>query len=178
MAINNLIPTAKYFWLTVKHKYFVYKAGRRAGVNRWQLLIHDLSKFGTKELPHYGRQFFGDKSDPEGFAEAWLHHQNVNPHHWEYWIPRTGHIRDSADIVGSKAMPMPLKYAEEMVADWMGACRAYEGHWPTSVKDWIWLQNNKSKMDLHVITKLRLNLTFRRVFNDVDVPFPEAYQIL
>ena len=62
----NTKPTLKYIWLTVKHKVFVFRAGLRTKAPLWRLIIHDWSKFTPSEAPHYGRQFFGDKSDPEG----------------------------------------------------------------------------------------------------------------
>lgn len=137
--MRNIIPTSRYLWLTVKHKAFVFRAGLQTGAPIWRLAIHDWSKFTPTEAPHYGRQFFGAKDDPEGFARAWLHHQNVNPHHWEYWISRTGHDRAS-HIKG--ALRMPMWAVREMVADWMGASRAYGGEWPRDWQSWKWLQDN------------------------------------
>lgn len=139
----------EYAWLTLKHKWFVFLACRRVGVSLWQALVHDLSKFTPAELPAYGRQFFGDKGDPDGFASAWLHHQNVNPHHWEYWIPRSGHSKGED---GPAPLPMPEKYVREMVADWMGASRAYTGSW--EMHDWLY--KNMPKMRLHQKTKCRI----------------------
>lgn len=102
------------------------------------------------EYPHYQRQFFGDKGDPNGFARAWLHHQNHWPHHWEYWITRTNHIRgDTADIVDD-CLPMPEKYVREMVADWLGASRAYTGSWDIGE----WLSKNLQRIRVHPDTRL------------------------
>ena len=114
----------------------------------WRALIHDLSKFTRSELPHYNRQFFGDKGDPQGFAKAWLHHQNRNPHHWEYWITRSDHSHGGSGAVDG-CLPMPARYIREMVADWMGASKAYTGSW------WMqdWLEKNLGKMRLHPTTK-------------------------
>jgi hypothetical protein len=146
----NFIDQFKYAWLTTKHKYFVFLAGLKTKTSLWQLIIHDLSKYGRDELPHYGRQFFGDKSDPEGFMCCWLHHQNYNPHHWEYWFSRSGHTRSTPPLEhdGTKPLPMPEKYVREMVADWMGASKAYEGKWPKR-DEWEWLNKNLSKVRLH-----------------------------
>lgn len=134
--LKRLIWAAQYAWLTVKHKWWVLLAGRKVGgIPFWRLLVHDLSKFGPHELFAYGRQFFGDKGDPDGFAEAWLHHQNVNPHHWEYWMPRTGHVRSDPAMKMPPPLPMPDTYVREMVADWMGASKAYTGSW--DMTDWL-----------------------------------------
>ena len=149
--------TLAYAWATVRHKWFVALACRRVGVGLWRALIHDLSKFTRAELPQYGRQFFGDKGDPDGFARAWLHHQNVNPHHWEYWIPRTGH-KLGPDVDIPSPLPMPETYVREMVADWMGASRAYTGSW--RIGDW--LVKNRPKMRLHPQTSILIDAVMQQ----------------
>jgi len=105
--LKNVIPTVKYVWLTIKHKYFVLRSGLRIGVPIYLLIAHDLSKFSIKEVSHYGRQFYGDMSDSQGFMRAWLHHQNTNPHHWEYWVPRTGHNRCIPTYTANLPLEMP-----------------------------------------------------------------------
>ena len=145
-----------YLWLTIKHKWFVLYAGREF-CSLWRLIKHDWTKFLTSELPHYQRQFFGKKDDPEGFIRAWIHHQNSNDHHWEYWIPRTGHNRCTTPYPDNMPIPMPMAACEEMVADWLGASRAYTGKWPTN-DDWPWMKENASKLRLHDDTRYRLSL--------------------
>ena len=144
-----------YFWLTLKHKWFVFLAGLRTKAPLWRLIIHDWSKFTPAELPHYQRQFFGDKGDPAGFIAAWVHHQNTNPHHWEYWIPRTGHNRCTPPYRDNEPIPMPEWAVREMVADWLGAGRAYEGEWPmgNDPDEWHWYGENYWKMRLHPETR-------------------------
>ena len=159
----NPIWALKYAWITIKHRWFVLLAGLRiirlwSWLNctprcnarfLWRLLIHDLSKFGPNELTHYGRQFFGDRSDPLGFSMAWLHHQRMNNHHWEAWIPITGHNRGGYKDM--EPLPMGTVYILEMVADWQGAGRAYEGKWPGS--DWPWFTKNFGGMTLEDTTR-------------------------
>lgn len=135
----------KYFWLTIKHKWFVFLAGLQTKAPLWRLLIHDWSKFTRPELPHYQRQFFGKADDPLGFMIAWIHHQNYNPHHWEYWIPRSGHNRCAPPFPDNTPIPMPEWAMREMVADWLGASRAYEGTWPKP-GNWKWLEKNFNKI--------------------------------
>jgi hypothetical protein len=149
-------PTIQYFWLTVRHKWFVFLAGRRIGCPLWRLITHDLSKFGPSELRHYGRQFFGKADDPAGFIRCWIHHQNHNDHHWEYWIPRTGHNRCCPPYVDGVPVEMPEGAVLEMVADWFGASRAYEGRWPD--ENWPWLVGSLDKIlpRLHPMTRLRV----------------------
>lgn len=142
----------KYFWSTLRHKWFVLLAGFQVGLSLWQSITHDLSKFTRAELPHYNRWFFVDKDDPNGWLRAWLHHQNFNPHHWEHWIIRTDHTRGRGNIVDG-CLPMPERYVREMIADWMGASRGYTGSWDMSE----WLATNLSKMKLHPVTRQRID---------------------
>lgn len=159
-----MIPTLKYFWLTVKHRWFVFLAGLKVGVPLWRLITHDLSKFSWHELPHYGNRFFGKGDNPEGFIRAWLHHQNQtsNDHHWEYWIPRTGHNRCDPPYPDNKPIRMPYAAALEMVADWMGASRAYEKRWPTT-GNWPWLEENFDKIVVHPETRMFLLETLKKL---------------
>jgi len=147
-----LIPQIKYFILTVKHKYFVFRAGLKLNVSLWRLIKHDLSKFFPSELPYYGNQFYGLKNNPEGFIKAWIKHQNRNDHHWEYWIPRTGHNRCTPPYKDNEPVPMPYSAVKEMVADWLGASRAYEGKW-SEMESWDWFNNNFDKVRVHPETK-------------------------
>ena len=141
----------KYFWSTIRHKWFVIKASFRVGLPLWCALVHDLSKFGQSELPHYNRQFFGDKGDPRGFATAWLHHQNYNPHHWEYWMTRSDHSHGKSGAV-DKCLPMPEIYVREMIADWLGASMTYTGSWDIT----SWSTKNMPNMYLHPDTRQRI----------------------
>ncbi len=145
----------QYLWLTIKHKWFVFLADRRTKAPLWRLIIHDWSKFLPCELPHYQRQFFGKADDPKGFMTAWIHHQNHNPHHWEYWIPRTGHIRCDPPYPNNEPIEMPTWAVREMVADWLGAGRAYDGVWPLP-SDWPWFEKNLPKMNLHPRTRMKI----------------------
>jgi len=122
---------------TIKHKWFVMLAGKKLPkkykVSWYRLIIHDWSKFTFSEAPHYGRSFFGDRKYPEKFDKAWLHHIHCNPHHWQHWIVQSG-----------KLLPMPKKFIHEMVADWMGAGRSYQGSWDMGG----WLINNLNKIEI------------------------------
>ena len=157
-----MVTTWKYFILTIKHKWFVFLAGLKLRVPLFSLLIHDWTKFLPCELPHYGRQFFGRADQPLQFIQTWLHHQNSNKHHWEYWVPRTGHNRCDPPYPNDKPIPMPEWAVREMVADWFGASRAYEGKWH-DVNNWSWLENNKSKFRLHKDTWEILNKVLKEI---------------
>lgn len=124
------------------HIRYVQKACDRLGVPDSQMVRHDQSKWSPEEFPHYARHFHGDKGDLASFQRAWLHHQNHNPHHWEYWISRSHWLND--------ALPMPENYVREMVADWMGASMAYTGSW--SIDEWC--TENIPKMRMHAETRV------------------------
>lgn len=158
-----------YAWLTIKHKWFVFLAGLKTKAPLWRLIIHDWSKFLPSELPHYQRQFFGKTNDPAGFISCWTKHQNRHPHHWEYWIPRTGHNRCNPPYKDNEPINMPWWAVREMVADWLGASRAYEGKWPT-VEDWAWYWNNRDKWRVTVDTRCKINTVLKEIglYKDVD----------
>ncbi len=129
----------RYAIATIRHKWYVLLAGLHLkGIPLWRLLIHDWTKFTPAELPHYNRYFHGDKKNVLEFAAAWNHHENHNPHHWGYWIARTGKY-------AGQPLPMPRAYAREMVADWMGAGRAYNRSWDMTK----WLTDNLPRITLH-----------------------------
>ncbi len=156
----------KYLWLTLKHKWFVLLAGLKVGAPLWRLIIHDWTKLLPRDLRAYNRQFFGDRKDPAEFIYAWVRHQNAHPHHWEYWIPRTGHNRCNPPYPDNEPIPMPKWAVQEMVADWMGASRAYEGRWPGA--DWPWLHENWSKIRVHPLTRAHLRVVLS--VNDLETP--------
>lgn len=144
----------RYFKLFLRHKYYVFKAGRRLGLGIWQLLIHDLSKLSLLEYPHYQRWFFENKNDPDGFAYAWLYHQNRNKHHWDYWIARTGHRIGVQGGYNPHPLPMPEKYVKEMIADWQAAGLCYAG--TDNIQGWI--DDNWHKMKFHEETEWLLDI--------------------
>lgn len=136
----------RFLWVLLQHKWFVLVAGLRCKVPLWRLIIHDWSKFTPTEFGRYARNFQGDYSSSpndrarvsEEFALAWLHHENLNPHHWGYWIPRTGKM-------AGQPMAMPETYVRELIADCHGASRAYTGSWDIAV----WLNTNGRNWRLH-----------------------------
>ena len=147
-------PYWSYLKSLLRHKWFVLLAGLKVGgVPLWRLIVHDMSKFSRFEFRQYAVKFHGQESPVDAdqvsldFAYAWLHHENSNPHHWGYWIPRSGKY-------AGKPLPMPHTYVREMVADWMGAGRTYQGHWDMTK----WLNENLYRMNehWHETTKVRV----------------------
>lgn len=80
---------------------------------------HDESKFSVYEWNAYLQHYYpvGEVSEEEQkkqdkeFQEAWLHHQHVNPHHWQYWV-----LRNDED--GRKVLDMPVEEVINMLCDW------------------------------------------------------------
>jgi hypothetical protein len=161
----TMLASLRFLHATLVHKFWVYRAGRRLRVGVWQLFIHDMSKFRAAEYVPYGRFFYRKPGagwlkasiDPEakpGMLRAWLTHIFRNPHHWQHWC-----LINGASVVATRgtkvnvnpidALRMPTKYVREMVADWMGAGRAYNGAYPADIASWGWWQENKRSLVLH-----------------------------
>jgi hypothetical protein len=130
-------------------------------------LIHDNSKFLPSEwkayVNYYEDQYYNInnrnlespcrenpvwidyKHNVEmAFDKAQNHHQNRNPHHWQYWLYK------NSDVY--VCTPMPESYIREMIADWQGINKAngYNG-------DIIsWYAENKDKIVLYSQTRLRV----------------------
>ena len=144
----------RYLKLLLAHKWYVLQAGLETGVPFWRLLFHDWTKFLPVEFVNYA-QWTAGKRDKQRWIKAWGHHQKRNPHHPEYWLLSwrgDPHYYDDvghyvADFV--TVLPMPETYVREMVADWLGASRAYTGSWNMSQ----WLGANGHKMLLHPETE-------------------------
>ena len=125
-----------YLRYLVRHKWYVYVAGRKLGVSLWRVLIHDWSKFTPAEWGPYARYFYIDQEEyHDQFQQAWLHHLRNNKHHWQAWVL----LNDDGTIV---ALSMPKTYIREMVADWAGAGRAITGEWEVR----RWYDTNSSLM--------------------------------
>jgi hypothetical protein len=149
----------KYLIYLFKHKWFVLLAGLRVGgIPFWRLLVHDYTKFSKAEWSPYVDRFFRGNSgkedktyDPDSFKEAWKHHWQNNPHHWEYWVNHLGarSIYDNTHTQFEEAQIMPVTYVREMVADWIGAGRAITGKWGIEG----WYNNTKGKQNLHYLTR-------------------------
>lgn len=130
------------------HIKYVREAGKELEVSKAQLEVHDMSKWTIHEFPFYAKHFHGG-GDPDGFAGAWLHHLQHNPHHWQHYIfPDDYHAKDSS--MEGPVMEMPQPFALEMVADWMGSSMTYTGYW--DMQDW--LVKNMPRIRLHSKTAI------------------------
>lgn len=137
----------KYLLYVLRHKYFVYVAGRLLNVPLWRLIKHDWHKFLPSEWGPYVRTFYkrdGSKQYVETieFKRAWNLHQKRADHHWQHWML-------TMDRGETTCLMMSPEARAEMLADWMGAGRAITGKW--GVREWY--EKNKEKIQLHPVTR-------------------------
>ncbi len=148
-----------YFIYFLKHKWFVFLACMKLGVPVFQALVHDLSKFSRDEWSTYVRysharreEFLSGRileAQPD-FDFAWNCHQKANKHHYQYWLL----IADNCNI---RPIPIPERYAREMIADWMGASRAKIGSWDIE----SWVVKNGPSMKFHPETTILVSKILR-----------------
>lgn len=166
---NHIAHFKKMFW----HKVYVFDACWRLGVPFWRALFHDWTKYTPAEWHGYVKHFYNPdgsthsirradgsydpSAQPADFQSAWLHHQQRNKHHWQAWCV----IGDNGQI---KPLPIPFTYLLEMVADWIGAGRAYEsGEW-NFLKTMEWWKVNGKDMVLHDISEKRLSIIMLMIY--------------
>lgn len=155
MKLKNAILHFNKIWT---HKYWVAKYCFKCGLY-WQGLVHDLSKLSPIEFSESVKFFQGDSSPipvakrEQGYSLAWQHHKGRSPHHYEYWT-------DNYDM-GTTCIPMPYKYAVELICDWLGAARAYLGSEFSYKKEWEWwCQKRDSRPKIHQQTMNFVDLVF------------------
>lgn len=126
----------------IVHKYWVFYYGCKLGIPV-RAFFHDFSKFNPIEFFESVKYYQGGKSSPinaakvdKGYSLAWQHHKGRNPHHYEHWT-------DKYDT-GTVAIKMPFKYLVEMIADYLGAARAYHGKNFTLQDELNWWKNKIS----------------------------------
>lgn len=140
----------KYFFKIWQHKYYVFVAGMYMKVSLFRLIKHDFSKFLPSEFVGYYEKFYSKSKNGKKFPMSWRLHYSRNDHHWEYWLIIKG-LTNSGEIeVEASEMPEPA--VREMVADWLGASRSYEGEWP-QIDSWKWYKENKDRIIVHPNTQ-------------------------
>ena len=144
--MNLIKNTIGHFKTVIIHKYWVFKYAKQIGIP-WQGLIHDLSKFSWTEFSESVKFYQEGKSSPivaakkaQGYSLAWQHHKGRNPHHYEHWT-------DKYDD-GTIALKMPFKYVLELIADYLGAGRAYQGKSFTPEAEYKWWKNHIDTKDI------------------------------
>lgn len=135
----------------LKHKYWVFRYCCKLGIP-WRGMKHDLSKFHPTEFWESVRYWNGKSSpiprckEDKGYSMAWQHHKGHNTHHYEYWI-------DNLDR-GGIPIKMPWDDLLELIADWLGAGRAYLGKNFTLQGEMDWWKNKLivEKPKIHIST--------------------------
>lgn len=135
----------------LRHKWFVFLAGVELGVPLLSLILHDWDKFTPRMFIAYARCFRkpnGEKQYEESdeFSYTWNRHQKINKHHWQSSLLTW----DRGDTV---ALPMDENDIKEMVADWIGAGRAYGS---TDTVAWYLERIGTPKLVLHPRTQNRV----------------------
>ena len=152
-------------------RHYCFKAGLY-----WQGLTHDLSKYSPVEFFESVKYYQGNRSpidackEDKGYSKAWFHHKSHNKHHREFWT-------DNYDK-GTSCVPMPKKYAKEMLCDFLGAGRAYSG------KDFKYYDELKLMLEWFVNQnilagqKQKCNLNISKVFmKNMLVYFSKNFEI-
>lgn len=141
----------KHFIKICKHKYWVGYYCFKFGIP-WRGIKHDMSKFSPIEFFESVKYYQGSSSPIDackkvnGWSKAWQHHKGRNDHHYEYFV-------DNLDN-GGTAIQMPFECALELVADYLGAGRAYMGKDFTYKKEYEWWLKKKEKpLLMHPQTK-------------------------
>jgi hypothetical protein len=84
-----------YLKYVLKHKYFVFQAGRELHVPLLRLILHDWDKFLPDEFFPYAEFFYapdgtGQRNQTDlqrkRFSVAWQKHQQRNSHHWQWHL--------------------------------------------------------------------------------------------
>lgn len=132
-----LTAHCKYLRYVVVHKWYVFQYGLMFGVPFHQMILHDWTKFLPDEWFNYANHFY---NDGRSLDVSWLKHQNRNKHHWQYWVL-------NEDCGTNKPLPMPKRFAREMLADWYSCSRMFNGN----VKEWY--AANRWSMYIHPETR-------------------------
>lgn len=106
------------------------------------VMNHDNSKFFDSEYTAYDEYFYGEGNNDDEFDLAWLHHQNRNAHHWQYWVL----LKDDGN---QYALEMPYEYIIEMILDWW----SFSWSQGNLFEIFKWYDKNKDNMILHDSTK-------------------------
>lgn len=146
----DLRPHLRYGLRVLRHKAHVYRAGRALGLGRWQLILHDLSKFSREEWgpyvayqPYFGRAADAPATVRAAFDAAWRHHWQHNAHHAEHWAEPI-HAGDPP----GEPLRMPVRYVLELVADLIAM-----GHEPGMLDAQAYYRQFGARMPLHPETR-------------------------
>ena len=106
----------------------------------FRMKAHDASKLDKEEYKPYAEWFYGEHPDggeaKDAFDLAWVHHQNHNEHHWQYWV-----LIQDTDDPKYLSLDMPKEAIYEMLCDW----HSFSAKDPESTA-YHWYNINKENM--------------------------------
>lgn len=158
--MNEYLKAHKeYITYFLRHKYWVYRIGRKMGLSRWRLIKHDLSKLLPSEWFGYVKWKYGQikaggggMANDRAFGMAWFLHMKRNDHHWQYWI----YTDDNGQTY---PIEIPEPQRTELLVDWCSAGVVRFGE-PGLHK---YYEANKDKMPFHPITRVWIEATLAAV---------------
>ena len=157
-----------YLKYVLRHKWFVFVAGRKLGVPLRRLILHDWTKFLPSEwLPHAEYHYSNTKPSPEVVAAykiARTNHANRNDHHWQYWVLEFW----DGDI---QAQRMSDVAREEMLADWIASGRA-PGR--SDAKTWYTATRPPLHPETRQYIELMLKVVEPQLVKPVDMPWEKT----
>lgn len=140
------------------HKFWVFYYAVKLGIPI-RGFFHDFSKLHPVEFFESVKYYTGTRSPIDeckrvnGYSKAWMHHKSHNKHHYEYW-------QDNFDN-GGIPLCMPYKETLEMLCDYLGAGKAYNGRSFTFQKEYEWWKIKSSKpLAMHEVQKNFLEFAF------------------
>lgn len=138
----STIKIFKYLWWVHKHRWQVFKECVRLGIP-WRGLLHDLSDLSRAEFISNMIALFGGREvSQREYDFAWLHHINLNDHHWQWWVMKNEY--------GQKTVKMSDGAMREMLAEMYLTAKK------SNVTVYQWYQRNKNTMILHRETRQEL----------------------
>jgi hypothetical protein len=129
----------------------------------WRGIKHDLSKYSPVEFFESAHYWNGTSSPineakkQQGISYGWMHHKGRNTHHYEYWM-------DNFDD-GGIARLMPQNDFVELVCDYLGAARAYQGNNFTYSNEYKWWIEKRKKCAMNGKNKVMLDI----IFSDLEI---------
>lgn len=149
------------------HKKWVFYYAWKMGIP-WRGFMHDWSKFSPVEFWESVKYYAGtyspiDKCKEEnGYSKAWLHHKGHNKHHYHYWT-------DYFDE-GMRPVCMPFTYSVEMLADFLGAARAYMGDKFSFAAEAEWWDKKIQSPAIHPVQKDFITSAFAYMIEYNKIP--------
>lgn len=157
----------KCFYYILRHKFYVFKAGKVCEVSLWRRLKHDWSKFSPREFFPYAEFFYGKQTYrrpgmtgkqsieaplkvAENFDRALLGHLHRNDHHFEHWLM----LQDGKLV----AKAMPEQAWRELCADYLAMEFTLNGNWDAI----SWYSKNVGNMVIHHETQHRIESLLKR----------------